>query len=185
MNHDKLNLSKDKIFKLSIIISTLIISSSAFASGYGYYPGGGTSYTVFGPSTEKTSSSSSSKTFGTSLKDMLSKYCVPTVGNCDKKATYKENIIAPGVKKTWCDCANINKFYNSSNRSCENCILGSFATSDYKTCEPIHCPDGYVATLISKGVCPDGYTLQQINVASGCGEGYALKKYNPATKSFN
>ena len=119
------------------------------------------------------------------LLETLTQYCVPTVGNCDKKATYKENIIAPGVKKTWCDCANINKFYNSSNRSCENCILGSFATSDYKTCEPIHCPDGYVATLISKGVCPDGYTLQQINVASGCGKGYALKKYNPATKSFN
>ena len=37
------------------------------------------------------------------LLETLTQYCVPTVGNCDKKATYKENIIAPGVKKTWCD----------------------------------------------------------------------------------
>ena len=105
------------------------------------------------------------------LLETLTQYCVPTVGNCDKKATYKENIIAPGVKKTWCDCANINKFYNSSNRSCENCILGSFATSDYKekdTSQKQYCKYKDIRILTtSDGGGSSEFTVKQRNKVYG------------------
>ena len=212
------NLSKDKIFKLAIIISTLLINTPAFANGgCGYtYSGGGSSggYSAGGcsySSVDSTDNGDSSKDVcnnpffrflhlrecllkerekehknntsttapKSKLVELLQKYCVPTVGNCATKATYIEG-------SNICSCASYsNKYYNTSNRVCEDCILGSFATSNYKTCEPIHCPKGYVVKLVSNGNCPKEYLLKQVNINSGCQKGYALKKYNPATKSFN
>ncbi len=210
------NLSKDKIVKLAIIISTLLINTPAFANGgCGYtYSGCGCSGGCSGgcssssvDSTDNTDSSedvcnnpflkflhwqeclrkeqekkyknnTSTTAPKSKLVELLEKYCVPTVGNCANKATYIEG-------SNICSCARYsNKYYNASNRICEDCILGSFATSDYKTCEPIHCPKGYVVKLVSNGNCPKEYLLKQVNINSGCQKGYVLKTYNPKTKTF-
>ena len=114
------------------------------------------------------------------LTDILQKYCVPKNGSsCSAgvRANYNQ---ARGT----CDCDTNLKRYNSSNRACENCITGSYASYDFKTCEPIKCPSGMVATLITNGVCPSGYGLQQIT-NGGCPSGFGLKAYNVQTKSWN
>lgn len=118
------------------------------------------------------------KANSSTLNNILSKYCVPTVGNCDKKATYN-------TSGNYCDCGNKDKFYNLSTRICENCIFGSFASDNYKTCEPIRCPTGYVATLIIDGKCPYGYRLTQIYTPNTFWNGTELKTYNFSKKTFN
>ncbi len=115
-----------------------------------------------------------------SLTDILSKYCVPKSGSsCTAgiKATYNQS-------RNICECDSNLKRYNSGNRACENCITGSYASSDFKTCEPIKCPSGTVVKLISNGNCPSGYGLKQITNGN-CPSGYGLKSYNVPTKSWN
>ncbi len=110
------------------------------------------------------------------LSDVLAKYCVPTPGNCHQKVAYKNGI---------CDCENRSKFYSPSSRLCENCTSGSFATSDYKSCEPLVCPNGYIRIYVSNGNCPSGRILQLKNSSTCTNQnGYLLRRYNPDTKSF-
>ena len=113
------------------------------------------------------------------LTQTLAQFCVPKAGGCSAgvKATYNES-------RNICECDSNLKRYNSGNRACENCITGSYASSDYKTCEPIKCPSGMVATLITNGVCPSGYGLQQIT-NGGCPSGFGLKAYNVSSKRWN
>ena len=75
----------------------------------------------------------------TALTDILQKYCVPKNGSdcsADARGTYKES-------GNFCECSTVSKHYNSTTRVCENCVTGSFASSNYKTCEPVNCPEGY------------------------------------------
>ena len=116
----------------------------------------------------------------TTLLESLQKYCVPKNGaGCEEnvRATYDED-------KGYCTCNSITKRYNSGDRACEECITGSYASSNWKTCEPIVCPAGYGAVLITDGKCPSGYGLKQVT-NGGCPSGYGLKGYNPATKKWS
>ena len=122
----------------------------------------------------------SSTSHATTLLESLQKYCVPKDGaGCSEnvKATYNDKTGA-------CVCNSITKIYNSENRACEECVTGSFASLNYKTCEPIVCPTGYKAVLIQNGVCPEGFKLQAITNKE-CPSGYGLKEYNPATKNWS
>ena len=115
----------------------------------------------------------------TVFTDNLQKYCVPTNENgcmADVKATYNE-------KTGYCECNAVNKHYNTGLRGCEECVYGSFASVNWKTCEPINCPSGYTAVLVENGKCPSGYGLTQV-VNGSCGNGYSLKQYNLSTKTF-
>ncbi|MGN0929498.1 MAG: hypothetical protein ACI4N3_02560, partial [Alphaproteobacteria bacterium] len=101
-----------------------------------------------------------------SLTEALQDYCVPAnMSYCTSKATYVE---FPGSGGGcgggcgFCRCSSISKYYDKLSRSCRDCITGSFASNDYKRCEPIVCPAGYEAKLISNGACPSGYSLQKI-----------------------
>ena len=112
------------------------------------------------------------------LTDILSKYCVPKNGNgcsSDVHATYNE-------AKNFCACSSVLKSYNSTNRICEDCITGSFASSDYRTCEPVNCPSGYYVVLISNGVCPSGYYSKQI--VNNCDSGYVKQTWTYSTKTW-
>ena len=114
------------------------------------------------------------------LLESLQKYCVPKSGaGCSDnvKATYDE-------RSGNCICNSITKRYDVNNRACEDCITGSYASSDYKSCEPIVCPAGYGAVLITGGKCPSGYGLRQV-VNGGCPSGYGLRSYNVANKRWN
>ncbi len=113
------------------------------------------------------------------LTSTLERFCVPKPGGCTAgiKATYNQS-------RNICECDSNLKHYNSGNRACEECIIGSSASSDYKTCEPMKCPSGTVAKLISNGNCPSGYGLKQITNGN-CPSGYGLKSYNVPTKSWN
>ena len=105
------------------------------------------------------------------LTEILAQYCVPK----------SEDGCSVGVKATYtngiCDCGDINKFYNSSERKCETCIQGSFASVDYKRCEPITCPEGYELVHITNGECPSGYELKYIKNGECDFAGYELIKY--------
>ena len=114
------------------------------------------------------------------LLESLQKYCVPKNGaGCEEnvRATYDED-------KGYCTCNSITKRYNSGDRACEDCVTGSYASKDYRSCEPIVCPAGYGAVLITDGKCPSGYGLKQVT-NGGCPSGYGLKEYNPTTKKWN
>ena len=105
------------------------------------------------------------------LTEILAKYCVPkSEDGCSVgvKATYKNGI---------CDCGDINKFYNPSERKCETCIQGAFASVDFKRCEPITCPEGYELVHITNGECPSGYELKYIENGECDFAGYELIKY--------
>ncbi|MGN0930032.1 MAG: hypothetical protein ACI4N3_05315, partial [Alphaproteobacteria bacterium] len=89
--------------------------------------------------------------FAESLTQALRDYCVPVSGYCTSKAVYVE---FPGSGGGcgggcgFCRCSSISKYYDEKgSRSCRDCITGSFASNDYKRCEPIVCPAGYEAKL--------------------------------------
>ena len=114
-----------------------------------------------------------------SLTDILAQYCVPkSAGNCTgiSRATYKE-------AGNFCACNTVLKYYKSADRVCEDCITGSFASSNYKTCEPINCPSGYKAVLITNGACPSGYALKQVT-SGKCPSSNALKTWTYSTKTW-
>ena len=114
------------------------------------------------------------------LLESLQKYCVPKNGaGCEEnvRAAYDED-------KGYCTCNSITKRYNSGDRACEECVTGSYASKDYRSCEPIECPAGYGAVLITDGKCPSGYGLKQVT-NGGCPSGYGLKEYNPTTKKWS
>ena len=109
------------------------------------------------------------------ITEILQEYCVPaSINYCSEKATYTNGK---------CECGTLSKYYDISSRSCKNCIDGSFASNDRKSCEAITCPSGYVATLITDGKCPSGYSLSQITNGS-CPSGYGLKEYVATSKSW-
>ncbi|MBD5405261.1 hypothetical protein HDR59_01800, partial [bacterium] len=75
----------------------------------------------------------------TTLLESLQKYCVPKDGGgCEEnvKATYD-------TQTGNCVCNSISKRYDANNRACEECITGSYASDNWKSCEPIVCPAGY------------------------------------------
>ena len=116
----------------------------------------------------------------TTLLESLQKYCVPKSGaGCEEnvRATYDED-------KGYCTCNSITKRYDAEKRSCEDCIPGSFASNDWKSCETI-CPVGFKAELIKDNVCPNGYVLHTITNNNDCPSGYKLGTYNPITKTLN
>ncbi|MGN0929946.1 MAG: hypothetical protein ACI4N3_04875 [Alphaproteobacteria bacterium] len=117
-----------------------------------------------------------------SLTEALQDYCVPVYGFCTSKATYVE-FPGSGGGCGFCRCSSISKYYDKLSRSCRDCISGSFASNYYKRCEPIVCPAGYEAKLISNGVCPSGYSLQKITNGA-CPSGYGLKEYVVSSKSW-
>ena len=109
------------------------------------------------------------------ITEILQEYCVPaSINYCSEKATYTNGK---------CECGTLSKYYDVSSRSCKNCIDGSFASNDRKSCEAITCPSGYVATLITDGKCPSGYSLTQVK-SGACPSGYGLKEYVISTKSW-
>ncbi len=114
------------------------------------------------------------------LTDILQKYCVPKDGSscvAGVRANYNQS-------RGTCDCDTNLQYYDSSNRACKNCITGSYANYNFKTCEPIKCPSGYEPVLVTNGNCPSGYSLQQVT-NGGCPGGYALQAYNVPTKTWN
>ena len=122
----------------------------------------------------------SQKSQAKTLLESLQEYCVPKDGaGCSEgvKATYDE-------RTGLCTCNSITKRYNLNNRVCEDCISGSFASSNWKTCEPIVCPAGYGAVLVQNGACPNGYGLRQVTNGK-CPSGFGLKEYNPTTKKWS
>ena len=71
-----------------------------------------------------------SKKSQANLLETLQKYCVPKDGSgC-----------SDGVKATYdsqsgnCVCNSKSKRYNLNSRACEDCITGSVASSEYKSC---------------------------------------------------
>ncbi|MGN0929484.1 MAG: hypothetical protein ACI4N3_02490 [Alphaproteobacteria bacterium] len=106
------------------------------------------------------------------LTQSLQRYCVPVGGYCASKAIYRNN---------QCECDSVNQYYELSSRSCRDCITGSFASNDYKRCEPIVCPAGYEAKLISNGACPSGYKLTQVTNGY-CPSEHNLKEYVISSK---
>lgn len=113
------------------------------------------------------------------LTETLQEYCIPKNENgCldSVKATYNE-------KTGYCVCDSVSKHYDSGLRGCEECIYGSYASVNWKTCEPIKCPDGYTPVLVENGNCPAGYGLTQVENGN-CTTGYSLKEYNLSTKTF-
>ena len=120
-----------------------------------------------------------SEVANSALTDILQKYCVPKNGSdcsVDVRGTYNE-------VGNFCACNSVLKHYNSTTRVCENCVTGSVASSDYKTCEPVNCPEGYKAVLITDGKCPAGFGLKQI--ANGtCPSSTGLKTWTYSTKSW-
>ena len=114
------------------------------------------------------------------LLETLQKYCVPKDGSgCSAgvKATYDS-------RSGNCVCNSNSKRYNINSRACEDCITGSYASSDYKSCEPIVCPAGYHVVLVQNGACPSGYGLRQV-ANGGCPSGYGLRSYNVVNKRWN
>ena len=144
----------------------------------------------------------SSNVKSATLTEILAKYCVPKGGDsavtklaCDNKATYTQ---INGESR--CDCLGKDgehknwTFYDTETRYCNDCYDGSFTTLEAHTnresCEPIKCPEGYVAQLITvdtdtKTGCPSGFALKEITVSVGCGTGFKLKTYNTKTQTFN
>ena len=131
------------------------------------------------------------------LTQILSKYCVPSSIEGCTTASQATFISA----KTRCDClggGNSHQnwtFYDTTTRYCQDCIYGSFTTeashNDRESCEPIKCPEGYVAKCIGEGCppgsqtytsCPTGYVLKEIK--NNCGTGFKLKTYNTKTETF-
>ena len=147
----------------------------------------------------------SSNVKSATLTEILAKYCVPKGGDsavtklaCDNKATYTQI----NDKESRCDCLGVDgahknwTFYDTTTRYCQDCIYGSFTTetshNDRESCEPIKCPEGYVAKCIGEGCppgsqtytsCPSGYVLKEIK--NNCGTGFKLKTYNTKTQTFN
>ena len=123
----------------------------------------------------------SNTSHATTLLESLQRYCVPKDGGgCSEgiKATYN-------TQTGNCTCNSLTKRYNSEDRACEECVTGSYASDNWKSCEPIVCPAGYHAVLVQDGVCPEGYKLQAVTGEEGCPSGYGLKGYNPTTKKWN
>ena len=111
--------------------------------------------------------------------EMLQKYCVPKNENgCigGAKATYNE-------KTGNCECNIANRIYDSGMRACKECSYGSFANANWKTCEPVTCPEGYELVFVENGNCPNGYKLTKIDNGN-CGNNRILKKYDLSTKTF-
>ena len=114
------------------------------------------------------------------LTEILGQYCVPgNASNCtgDTRATYN-------TARNICECNSLERYYNVGNRDCETCITGSYASSDYKTCEPIKCPAGYEPVLVTNGNCPSGYALQAVT-NNNCPGGSTLKSYSVTSKTWN
>ncbi len=115
-----------------------------------------------------------------SLNDILSKYCVPkSASNCtgNVRATYNSG-------NGLCECNSRYMHYKVADRECEDCITGSFASSDFKTCEPLKCPSGYEAKLVTNGNCPSGYSLHTVT-NNNCPSGSNLKSYSITSKIWN
>ena len=112
------------------------------------------------------------------LTDILSKYCVPKDGGgciAGVRASYEETT-------GYCTCDTRTKRYNTTGRVCEECIMGSFASKDWKTCEPVNCPNGQYAKLIS-GNCPSG--LYKKLITTTCPVGYGMMVWNYTTKLWS
>ena len=146
--------------------------------------------TVTPPSNNEVTVHQSSK-----LTEILTKYCVPSSIEGCTTASQATFISA----KTRCDCLGKDgthknwTFYDTETRYCQDCIYGSFTTeashNDRESCEPIKCPEGYVAQLITvdtdtKTGCPSGFALKEITVSVGCGTGFKLQSYDTDKKIF-
>ncbi len=123
---------------------------------------------------------SSTGTYALTLTESLQKYCVPkSASNCtgNVRATYNSG-------NGLCECNSRYMHYKVADRECEDCITGSFASSDFKTCEPLKCPSGYEAKLVTNGNCPSGYSLHTVT-NNNCPSGSNLKSYSITSKIWN
>ena len=113
------------------------------------------------------------------LLESLQTYCVPKSGSdcsADVRGVYNE-------AGNFCACSTVLKYYKATERVCKDCITGSFAKTDYTDCNPINCPPGYHAELITDGKCPSGYALKQVT-SGKCPTGNALKTWTYSTKTW-
>ena len=101
-----------------------------------------------------------SSTTNANLTDILSKYCVPTSGNCAVKATYNE-------ATSKCECAACNTYYDKESRTCKVCPLGSYVNTKGATeCIQPSCEVGYYPDVdTSDPSCGAGYYQE---VLSSC-----------------
>lgn len=134
-----------------------------------------------------------------SLTSILQKYCVPKNGSgCvpgvkaeynEKKVghTYWAGLFQGGYKTTYhiepeCSCGVRTKYYDiTRDRICKDCIMGSFARENWIGCEPVNCPNGQYAKLIS-GNCPSG--LYKKLITTTCPSGYGMQVWNYDTKKW-
>ena len=103
------------------------------------------------------------------IKDLLGKYCYPTVNSgCTDEECADYN-----ASSSKCKCRKDSRIWNKTERVCEECTGGRFPYND-EECVPITCPAGTYKAAIVDNKCPAG--TYRIAITTNCPAG--AYKYN-------